>query len=191
MDIIKLRRNSKPHKLISALLIGGGFLVVSAISPLAGAQIARGLMKEYFRKKRFEKEKFLRDLKRLQKRELINYKELPDGKIEIVLTKRGQKLELVYKLDDLKLDTKKKWDGQWRMVMFDIPHFLKNARDAFRGKLRTLGFYPIQKSVFITPYKCEKEIDFICSVFGIRDYVLIFNIQRFEGEEKLRHYFKI
>jgi DNA-binding transcriptional regulator PaaX len=185
------KRNSKPYKILKTVLLAGGFLALSSISPLSGAQLVRSLIKEYFRKKRFERERFLRDLKRLQVREMLVYKELSDGKLEITLTKAGRKKILTYNLDDIKLDTKKKWDGKWRLIIFDIPHYYKKARDAFRQKLNQLGFYPIQKSVFIIPYECENEIDFICSVFNIRRFVLILYVSHFEGVEKFRHYFKV
>jgi len=73
--------------------------------------------------------------------------------------------------------------------MFDIPHIKKWARDALRNKLRELGFYQLQKSVFIYPYQCENEIDFLCEVFGIRKHVLLIVCNDFEGSEKLRHHF--
>ena len=41
------------------------------------------------------------------------------------------------------------------------------------------------------PYECEKEIDFIGSFYNIRNHVLIFYINNFEGDEKLKSYFKI
>lgn len=84
------------------------------------------------------------------------------------------------------------WDKKWRLVIFDIPTYQKNAREALRHKIKEMGFYPLQKSVFITPYPCEDEIDFISSVFEIdRNNVLILEVSKFEGEEKLRNYFKI
>ncbi|MBI2024739.1 MAG: CRISPR-associated endonuclease Cas2 [Candidatus Harrisonbacteria bacterium] len=188
---MRLKRNSKSYKILKTVLLAGGFLALSSTSPFSGAQLARGLIKEYFRKKGFERERFLRDLKRLQVREMLDYKELSDGKIELTLTASGKRKILNYNIDDIKLNAQKKWDGKWRLVMFDIPHYQKKARDAFRQKLRQLGFYAIQKSVFITPYECENEIDFICSVFNIRRFILILYVSHFEGVEKLRHHFNI
>lgn len=161
------------------------------IAPAGGAQIVRDLVKGYFRKKRFEREKFLRDLKNLQERKLIDYQELPGGKVRITLTKLGKQRILEYDIDDIKLNKEKKWDGRWRMVIFDIPDYKKKYRDVFRKKLESLGFYSIQESVFIIPYECEKEIDFIGSFYNIRNHVLIFYINNFEGDEKLKSYFKI
>ena len=56
-------------------------------------------------------------------------------------------------------------DGEWRIVIFDIPEKFKKAREALRMKLKELGFLELQKSVFIFPYECEDEINFIVEVF--------------------------
>ena len=175
---------------MKCLLLGGGILVVSAFAPASGSKIFAGLIGDYFRKKKFQKAELLQDLRRLQKRQLVDYEESEGGNIKVVVTKKGKKESLVYNLDDMQLE-RKKWDGRWRIVMFDIPHFKKKAREALRAKLKVLGFYPIQKSVFLTPYECEKEIDFICSIFEVRDHVLVLYVSSFEGEEKLKHYFKL
>ncbi len=188
---MKLRRNSKPYKILKTLAFGGGVLLLSVISPQGGAKLVQGILRQYLRKKRFEKEKFLRDLKHLQRRELIDYRELSDGQIELVLTKQGKREMLRFNLDDITIDARQKWDGRWRLIVFDIPEYKKKARNALRQKLVALGFYPIQKSVLITPHECEKEIDFVASFFDVRDHVLIFYIQKFEGEEKLKNYFKV
>lgn len=188
---MRLHKDSRPYKILKHLLLVGGFVFLSSVSPLAGAQLAKGLIKEYLRKNRFRKELFLRDLKRLQTRKIIDYRVLPDGKIEVVLGKRGKQYKLVYDFDNLQLN-KEKWDGKWRIVMFDIPDRKRKARDALRSKLTSLGLYSVQESVFLTPYECEKEIDFICSVFDIsREQVLIFYVNNFEGEEKFKHHFKL
>jgi len=65
----------------------------------------------------------------------------------------------------------KKWDKKWRVVIFDIPKEFDKKRDIFRGKLKELGFYMLQKSVFIFPYSCENELKDLCSMIGIEDYV--------------------
>jgi DNA-binding transcriptional regulator PaaX len=57
------------------------------------------------------------------------------------------------------------------LVIYDIPHSKKAARDALRRKLRELGFFEWQKSVFIYPYPCREQIDFIIEFFDIRPYV--------------------
>jgi len=186
-----IRRNSRPYQILKHLAWGSGVLLVSIISPLGGAQLVRAGIKSYLRKKRFERDKFLRDLKKLQERDLADYRELDDGSVEVTITKRGRTQILKYRLDDMCLKRPPHWDGKWRLIVFDVPHSHKQARDALRRKLLDLRFYPLQKSVFITPYPCEKEIDFIASVFGVGRYLLILYATHFEGEEKLKHYFGV
>ncbi|MEK9194414.1 MAG: hypothetical protein AAB884_01240 [Patescibacteria group bacterium] len=96
-----------------------------------------------------------------------------------------------FKLENIRINKPKKWDGRWRLVMFDVSDRQKTARDALRTKLKQLEFYPIQKSVFITPYPCENEVDFISSMFNVRNNVLVLYVEKFEGEEKLKHLFKL
>jgi len=186
-----IRKNSRPYQILKYLALGSGILTISLLSPLAGSKLIQAGIKSYFRKKRFEKEKFINDLKNLQKRDLVDIKESKNREIEVKIRKNGKDAVSSYKIEEMKLKIPAKWDKKWRLIMFDIPHDFKKARDAFRERLRNLNFYHIQKSVFITPYPCEEEIDFITSFYNIRDFVLIFYIDRFEDEEKIRHYFKI
>lgn len=184
-----IHRNSRAYKLLKYLAVGAGTLLISIIAPSGGAQLLRAGIAGYFRKKKFEKSHFLRDLRNLQVRQLINYRDLGNDRIEITLTKKGKNKVLFYQLDEMRLKKPSRWDGKWRLIIFDIPHSHRRARDAFRQKLRNLKFYHLQKSVFITPYSCEDEIDFITSIFDIRKYILILYIANFEGQEKLKHHF--
>ncbi len=188
---MRINRNSNSYNILKYVLLAGGVLAISTIAPLSGALFVREMIRGYFRKKDFERQRFLRDLKRLQVRGLLDFQGLSDGSLKIVLSKEGKRKALIYKLDDIKLNKKRWWDGKWRLVIFDIPHSQKRFRDALRRKLKELEFYAIQKSVFIVPYKCEDEIDFITTLMGVREHVLILNVSSFEGDEKLRHYFRV
>jgi len=53
------------------------------------------------------------------------------------------------------------WDRKWRIVFFDIPEKHRRARDALREKLKEIGFREFQQSVFIQPYPCTDEINFL------------------------------
>lgn len=46
----------------------------------------------------------------------------------------------------------KKWDGKWRVVIYDIAEVSKNIRENLRRKLHELGFGMIQKSVWVSPH---------------------------------------
>lgn len=53
----------------------------------------------------------------------------------------------------------KPWDGQWRIIIFDIEEKEKFLREALRDKLVSLGFGRWQRSVYITPHDLEQEIN--------------------------------
>lgn len=102
---------------------------------------------------------------------LISMRENDDGTMTAVLTEKGKKRALTFNIDTLKLPTDEKWNGCWHGVLFDISEKSKSAREALREKLRELGFYPLQKSVFVYPYPCREQIDFIVEFFGVRRFV--------------------
>lgn len=51
------------------------------------------------------------------------------------------------------------WDGNWRLVIFDIEEKYKKTREALRFKLISLGFGMWQESIYITPFDIEQEIN--------------------------------
>ena len=90
------------------------------------------------------------------------------------------------KLDEMEIKKPTKWDGEWRVVIFDIPDRFKKAREALRRKIMDLGFRKLQESVFIFPYESEDEINFITEVFLIRPFVRFMRVKSFTNEEQLR-----
>ena len=66
---------------------------------------------------------------------------------------------------------KQKWDGLWRIIIFDISEDKKTDREALRQKLKRFGFYHLQKSVFVFPYDCEKEITALADFFLANDSI--------------------
>lgn len=87
--------------------------------------------------------------------------------IYISLTETGKKKASWLQIDDLKIQKPKKWDRKWRLVIFDISQLKKIYREAFRGKLKELGFLPLQKSVWIIPFDCRDEIDLLKDFLGL------------------------
>jgi DNA-binding transcriptional regulator PaaX len=49
------------------------------------------------------------------------------------------------------------WDGQWRVVLFDVPKAQDTQRDRLRRNLRDKAFGYLQKSVWITPDPLAEE----------------------------------
>ncbi|MEK7487960.1 MAG: hypothetical protein AAB598_01405 [Patescibacteria group bacterium] len=180
-------KDSRTKKILQFVALAGGIAVLSVAQPLLPYWLLQG----YMRAKKFEKRKFMQDLKRLQKRELIDIDEAADGTIKVRLKKGGKEVVLKYNLETMTLARPKKWDGTWRLMMFDIPSHKNAVRDALRWKLKELGFYQLQKSVFLSPFPCEQEIDALGMFWGVRDNILLMRVSYFEGEEKIKRIFKI
>jgi len=51
----------------------------------------------------------------------------------------------------------RKWDGRWRLVLFDVPIGQNSRRDRLRRYLRSRSFGYLQNSVWITPDPLEDE----------------------------------
>lgn len=45
-----------------------------------------------------------------------------------------------------------RWDGKWRVVIFDVPERFKKDRERIRRTLAYYGFQQLQKSVWISPF---------------------------------------
>ena len=58
---------------------------------------------------------------------------------------------------DPQIQWSRKWDGRWRLVLFDVPTTQNTYRDRLRRSLRDKGFGCLQNSVWITPDSLEEE----------------------------------
>ncbi len=112
--------------------------------------------------------------------------------IYIKLTEKGKKKAGWMQIDELKIKKSKKWDKKWRIVIFDISQLKTLHRNVFRGKLKELGFYLLQKSVWISPYKCKDEINLLRIFFGLnKKEVRLITADNIEDDNFLKKMFKI
>ena len=118
-------------------------------------------------------------------------KEISEEEMEVSFefTKKGKQVLRGYKFDELKLDQPKKWDNKWRFVMFDVPEKRRYARDVLRDKLKKMGFFQVQQSVWVYPYDCGEEMDLVADFLGVSNYLLYFTAT-VERDHKLRKYFE-
>ena len=127
----------------------------------------------------------------LKRQKLIVIIKEKNGKGQVKLTNKGRKRLLEFSLDTVKIKKPKKWDGKWRIVMFDIPNELNSARESLRRKIKELDLYQFQKSAWICPYECEDEILFIAEAFDVQKYVEIITAEKFLHEEIVKKKFKL
>jgi len=108
---------------------------------------------------------------------------------DAVLTRAGKEYIRYLSANEIEIHIPKRWNGVWHMVMFDIPEEIKHARDALRFHLKRLGFREYQKSVFVYPYPCEKEVRELVSLHGIEAYVQCVEARFIDNEQKMKKAF--
>ena len=184
---LRIKRFGVLKKKVLLLLLAGISLALTK-RPDYQWKIIKKTSKEW---EKINQERLKEIIKEFYQEKLVEYKEKPNGSIEIILTEKGKLKALEGKIDELEVEIPKTWDKLWRVVIFDIPEKKKRARDALRRKLKELGFLELQKSVFIFPYECKDEIEFIVEVFEIRRYVRYLVVKEITNEEELLLKFKL
>lgn len=164
-----------------------GVLVVAATSPY----FLSTLVRQYFRDAKDDKKKkaLTRAFDYARRNKFITWEE-NDGKIYVTLSEEGTYKIQEYNFDEMVLPQKRKWNGRWHVVIFDIPDKKKAAREALREKFQELGMVMLQKSVWVWPYECRNEIRFIQDVFGLNEKEVNYIIADFIEEERnlLKHF---
>lgn len=170
------------------LLLTTGVLLGFTRSPKHYFKIVRMAAKEW---KFINRQYLYRLIREFREERLIDYEERVNGEIKIVITERGKLTLLHYDIDKMKIKETSRWDGKWRIVFFDIPEKHRRARDALREKLKEIGFRELQQSVFIQPYPCTAEIDFLIEFFEIRNWVQLAEVDQITNEPQLLIKFKL
>ncbi|TSC95060.1 MAG: hypothetical protein CEN87_72 [Parcubacteria group bacterium Licking1014_1] len=177
------------------ILAAVGLLAIAATSPFFLINIARGIVKYKKYNERGNKvtneANLAKSLSGLNKNKIIIIKNKKD-KFTVKLTKKGKKIVKEILFEGMKIEKQKIWDKKWRIVIFDIPEQKKrHMRDAMRQKLQRIGFYQLQKSVWVHPYPCEKEVQLLCEVFSINPFVNIITAEKIYDDDILLECFKL
>ena len=166
------------------------FAVLDGKSPYPMVNQFRGIFGNSWPTREIEqRRKFSQALWRLKKDRLIITSQKSDGTFVVQLTEKGKRKVKEFRLADMEVPIPKKWDGKWRIVIFDIPNKRNAGREALRNKIKELDFYQLQKSVWAFPYPCETEIEFITELFHLYPYVQIIEATRIKNDAKLRKYY--
>jgi DNA-binding transcriptional regulator PaaX len=182
-----MKQKGEATKKILQKLSTGGAIIFAAQSPYFWLK----LYKKLFSDQNFSKKKTTDAFSYLKKRGLIDI-EKKNNQIYISLTKKGEGEAGKFQINKIKIEPQKKWDKKWRLIIFDIPETVRIKREAFRGKLKELGFCQLQKSVWVYPYPCEKEIEILRGFFGLtKEQLRFFIVEKIEEDKFFLKYFKL
>jgi hypothetical protein len=89
------------------------------------------------------------------------------------------------------LKSKDTWDGIWHVVAYDIPEENKAERNFFQRKIKEVGFYQLQNSLWVYPFDCEEEVGLMANKLGIANYVAFLKTDRVPFDDEVRQYYKL
>ena len=175
------RKQSFVNNLLKALVLGG-LVVVASTNPLFGIKIIGAIQKDLKRKKWRD---FYRNLGYLKRRGFIEVEQNSDGSYSVEATDSGRLQSERYDLDNITIKAPKKWDKQWRLIIFDIPVEKQKSRLALIPKLKELGFIMLQKSVWAHPFECHNEVAVLARAFEIDQYVNYITCSKVSSDDYL------
>ena len=134
---------------------------------------------EEFKRCHMEKKAICQTLTRLKSYGLVKQQNE-----EFSLTQKGKKI--INKILGYKEALGEKWDGKYRVVIFDIPEKDRHHRNWLRSELYFLKYTKLQQSVFISKFSLTEDIIKEIKKRGIDkgvNYLLVEHVYDLEGEK--------
>ena len=170
------------------LLLLAGLALGLTQSPRKHWWILKQIPKEWRKENR---QALQRAIRSLYTSRLVTEKHHKDGTTTLILNENGRKKALRFNIEKLEIKRPARWDGKWRIVMFDIPEKLRRLRDSLRLHFREIGLIELQKSVFVYPYPCDREIEFIIELYDARKHVRLILAEKIDNELHLKEKFDL
>jgi len=120
------------------------------------------------------RQQFNRLIYYLKRKGYIKIKNLEE-KQGVLFTKKGA--EKILKLKFKQKEKKRRPDGKWQMIIFDIPEKKRYLRDLLREHLVFLGYKLFQQSVWVCPYDTFEETKEFLRRYSLDRYVKLFLIE--------------
>jgi|SRR3989338_2897806 len=178
----KRARKKNIKKIILSTIKAVGFLSVGLVAP----NVLKAMSQLGMLPSARQKETLNRSRDRLIKLGLVAYR----GNL-LGLTPKGESILRRLELSDFKQKKPRRWDGKWRVLIFDIPEKRKHLRDQIRRTLILMEFVRLQDSVWIYPYDCEDIITLLKADFQIGKDMLYMIVEMLEYDKRLRNHFDL
>lgn len=174
--------------ILKGLAVAGVITLAGVLSP---SSLAASFWRSVLKRKNYTRKRFYDVFYRLRKEGCFDIQE-HSHQVYISLTEEGKKRAGRFQIDSLNIKKPKQWDRKWRIVIFDISHLHRFKREAFRGKLKQLGFCQLQKSVWVHPYNCEDEIKLLQEFLNLTSKeIRLIVADKIWDDKPLKQYFKV
>ncbi|MDO8408417.1 MAG: CRISPR-associated endonuclease Cas2 [bacterium] len=180
----KAIRRTKVTRAVIGVVAVAGIITVAAIAPKIVGVLGKS---KYMRQRLYQSRSNISKLIQEGYLEL----ERKDGRTCVRLTEKGEHFAALMHEGKLAPQKPKRWDGKWRLLIFDIPEKRKGMREKIRAALITLGFVRLQDSVWAYPYDCEDFIVILKAGFKIGKDVLYIIADHIEYDAPLREHFSL
>lgn len=110
----------------------------------------------------------------------------------VALTSRGMALIERIVANDYTIPEPVRWDGKWRVIVFDVREQRRRVRNALRRMLQGAGCIRLQDSVWVHPYPCDDFVELVRANLksGVGE-LLFFITEPFAGDTWLRRHFNL
>ena len=178
----------KIAKIILKIIAASGFLAMALLAPNA-VQVLGAFQNK--KKGKYNPSHHIKStIFRLKNQGLIKFQK-KDGKTFVRLTNKGREKLLRYRLQEVFIKKPEKWDGKWRIVIFDIQEEKRGLRDFLRRELINLGFVRLQDSVWVYPYDCKEVIILLKAYLQRGKDILYITAEDIENDKWLRKEFNL
>lgn len=190
----KMMFDDTPMGILEALFVAGGIAIALSASPTLFVALASiGFV--FKAEDRVRRRKLQQSFDYLKRRKYVAIKTNHQNAIVPILTSEGReriKRVLMRRVFQAAIEPKKKWDGKWRLILFDISVSERSKRNAFRSMIRRIGAVMLQKSVWIYPYDCSEQISLLRQFFDLPEDALRLVETNAIGDDRMfRKHFKV
>lgn len=166
---------------ILRIVAGGGIVSLAVMAPNMLKLLPRDTLKNLFQRPRNARDAAV---SRLIAQKCLE-REVYKGTSVLRITEKGRAY-LVRTSRDHVVKKPKRWDGKWRVVIFDVSETRRNARNSLRRELQSIGFVLLQASVWAYPYPCEEFVALLKADAHIGKNVLYLVVEELENDAWLR-----
>ncbi|MFA6177627.1 MAG: hypothetical protein WC694_01900 [Candidatus Paceibacterota bacterium] len=162
-----------------------GILAIAVLAPNA-LQILKPFLKQ---KKKYNLKYYLNQKARKLVKDGFLKIEIENGKQFLSLTEKGKRRLIYYQIKEKKKDVK--WDGKWRVVIFDVWENARSKRNLLRMEIKDFGFIQLQRSVWIYPYNCAEFIELLKTDLAFGKNIRYMVVEKLDYDENLRKHFNL
>lgn len=182
-------RRTKVKQAVLTVLVIGGVLALAAVAPNT-IQLLKYVIRSP--RQRATRSFYIKSVvRKMADAGLLTLAKNHQGQTVVRLTDMGHRELKRYDSSLQSIPKPQRWDGKYRLIIFDIKEWKRTIRDELRRWLKHLGFVRLQNSVWVYPYPCREIVVLLKAHFKIGKEVLYITAEEIENDRWLRREFSL